>query len=472
MTINIESIKSVLARNNFSDKIGGEINSLVESKLAAIRPLFAKAGEVQNGFVSLNDFVSRLDTVIVSNGLSNIDGVSGFVKSVGAAKSDLDKITGESIEDSVIDVIVTSGTGQAIAQAVEKVTATTPQSILSSLGINVDFSLLQNPKAYIGNLLSSTNIDALLHEITGNFMVDTILAQDTSPISEIIGKTGLTEPQAESFAASVYNEKPAEAISIVNANNANNLSDAEIEEFTKNYEMSVFALTEERSFSDIESSYPVISSPISSNGDFVSSRGDSVSIDSGQFTLINSIEELEADFRTCVRDVTEVVVHWSAHFTNQNIGSDEINRIHRERGFAGIGYHYVIRRDGTIQRGRSINQVGAHAVDNGHNNYSIGVCFVGGYNCPSSTQNPERFVSKDSLTRAQMTAFDQFMEKYYLVWPGGQAWGHVDTDNKGKVDPGFSVPDYVKSKWNKINVSESGKIPPLSPAELAKATFS
>ena len=68
-----------------------------------------------------------------------------------------------------------------------------------------------------------------------------------------------------------------------------------------------------------------------------------------------------------------MVVHWTETFTNKNIGSEEIDAIQRDLGGNGIGYHYVIRRDGSLQRGRPNNIEGEHAAINGHNEFSIGI---------------------------------------------------------------------------------------------------
>lgn len=189
-----------------------------------------------------------------------------------------------------------------------------------------------------------------------------------------------------------------------------------------------------------------------------------------QFSFVSSREELQAEFASCSRDITEVVVHWTATYTNQDIGAEEVHEWHKKRGWSGIGYHYIIRRDGRIQRGRPLSKQGAHAADNGHNKYSIGIAFAAGYNCPSGTANPNKYISADSITSEQMKSFDMFMGAFYDEWPGGQAWGHIDTDNQGKVDPGFSVAEYVKSKFNKVNVASSGKVSPLSPRQLAATT--
>ena len=186
-----------------------------------------------------------------------------------------------------------------------------------------------------------------------------------------------------------------------------------------------------------------------------------------KFTRVNGLEELEAEFRSATRDITEVVVHWTAHFINQDIGAEEIHGQHKQQGWNGIGYHYVIRKDGTIERGRPINKQGAHAKANGHNEYSIGIGFVGGYtvNSNSGLANPP--YGSESLNDEQMKALKMFFNAFYKVWPGGQAWGHNDTDPTQKSDPGFSVPEFVRSKFGKENVSASGTDAPLSPEQIA-----
>lgn len=166
------------------------------------------------------------------------------------------------------------------------------------------------------------------------------------------------------------------------------------------------------------------------------------------FPYVSSVEELQAEMRNIQRDVTEVVVHWSETPTNKNIGSEEINAIHLENGLNGIGYHYVIRRDGSLQRGRPVNIQGEHSVKNGHNDRSIGIVFVGGINVPSETPNLLDFLSVQSLTRSQFNTFDHFCRAFYNVFSGGQILGHSDVDELTN-DPGFDVRAYVKANFDK-----------------------
>lgn len=179
------------------------------------------------------------------------------------------------------------------------------------------------------------------------------------------------------------------------------------------------------------------------------------------FPYISSVEELQAEIRNVSREVTEVVVHWTETPTNKNIGSEEINEIHLENGLAGIGYHYVIRRDGSLQRGRPVNLQGEHAIANNHNEKSIAVVFVGGINAPSETPNLLDFTSVQSLTRSQFNTFDHFCRAFYAVFSGGQVVGHNDIDALTN-DPGFDVRAYVKANFDK----DSKFTDPLTQAPL------
>ena len=189
------------------------------------------------------------------------------------------------------------------------------------------------------------------------------------------------------------------------------------------------------------------------------------------FSIISSMEELEAELRGATREITETVLHWTANYIDQaHIGAEDVHEWHLARGWSGCGYHYIIKRDGTIQRGRPINIVGAHTVDFGHNRYSIGVSHVAGYNCVSGTPNPNRFISSESISDAQWRAQRNFLEVFYRVFPGGQVLGHNQCNTVGKVDPGFDVDNYILNTFNKRNaVRYANNYGPLSTAELNRS---
>ena len=90
-----------------------------------------------------------------------------------------------------------------------------------------------------------------------------------------------------------------------------------------------------------------------------------------------------------MRTITLIVIHCSAVRPGQQSSAKDIAGWHRDRGFQnGIGYHYVVRRDGSIEPGRPLEMIGAHVV--GHNRHSIGICYEGGLDedgYPADTRN-------------------------------------------------------------------------------------
>ena len=74
--------------------------------------------------------------------------------------------------------------------------------------------------------------------------------------------------------------------------------------------------------------------------------------------------------------VKNIIIHCTATTRGRDVTAADVDRWHRARGFRSIGYHYLIRLDGTIEPGRSENEIGAHTL--GQNATSIGVCYVGG----------------------------------------------------------------------------------------------
>lgn len=87
------------------------------------------------------------------------------------------------------------------------------------------------------------------------------------------------------------------------------------------------------------------------------------------------------------RPTTEVIVIHHAGFPDgdKDSSAEAIHKFHQEvNGWAGIGYHYVIRKDGTIEQGRKPLAVGAHAYQ--HNKNSVGICVAGNFELAKPNQ--------------------------------------------------------------------------------------
>lgn len=131
-----------------------------------------------------------------------------------------------------------------------------------------------------------------------------------------------------------------------------------------------------------------------------------------------------------------IVIHCSATGPNADIGRAEIDQWHKARGWTGIGYHYVIRRDGTVESGRKENSVGAHAQ--GVNSTSIGICLVGGVNAKG---HPDV-----NYTPAQWDALDTLVSDLKYNYLNAQVIGHRDVPGTKKDCPCFDVAQWFKTR--------------------------
>lgn len=84
------------------------------------------------------------------------------------------------------------------------------------------------------------------------------------------------------------------------------------------------------------------------------------------------------------QETNRIVVHHTGTETDRDMSAEEIHLLHRDSfKWAGIGYHYVIRKNGTIERGRYWNTVGAHA--GGNNKDSVGISLAGNFEVAAPT---------------------------------------------------------------------------------------
>ena len=118
-----------------------------------------------------------------------------------------------------------------------------------------------------------------------------------------------------------------------------------------------------------------------------------------------------------MRSINEIIVHCAATREGRDFTVEDITRWHKARGFATIGYHYVIYRDGSIHEGRPLEQIGAHCV--GHNKHSIGICYIGG--CASDGKTP-----KDTRTSEQKEALLSLLRRLKARFPNASIHGHRD----------------------------------------------
>ena len=115
-----------------------------------------------------------------------------------------------------------------------------------------------------------------------------------------------------------------------------------------------------------------------------------------------------------------IIIHCSAVKPDQTSSAAQIDTWHRKDNHwkFGIGYHYVIRRDGEIESGRPEWMVGAHCLN--HNAHSLGVCYEGGLDI--------RGQPDDTRTPAQKKALRWLLRQLHWTYPRAVIVGHHDLD--------------------------------------------
>ena len=129
---------------------------------------------------------------------------------------------------------------------------------------------------------------------------------------------------------------------------------------------------------------------------------------------------------------TKIILHCSATKENADFSSADIKRWHLQRGFKDIGYHFVIRLDGSIEIGRNENEIGAHCL--GHNKDSLGICYVGGLDKDGKPKDTRTKEQRKSLIELVM----KLMRKYNIAI--GNIRGHYEFANK--ACPCFKIENF------------------------------
>lgn len=128
-----------------------------------------------------------------------------------------------------------------------------------------------------------------------------------------------------------------------------------------------------------------------------------------------------------MREIKRIIIHCSATNPEQDFNAADIDRWHRAKGWSEIGYHIVIKLDGSTEYGRSLNKTGAHAF--GYNKKSIGICYIGGVDMEG---NPS-----DTRTNEQKRALRAIIGLLKKDHPKSTVHGHNEFSKK--ACPSFNV---------------------------------
>ena len=144
------------------------------------------------------------------------------------------------------------------------------------------------------------------------------------------------------------------------------------------------------------------------------------------------------------RKIKYIVIHCTASPEGKDFTAQDIDRWHKNRGWRGIGYNYVIRLDGTTEQGRDVDEIPSHVA--GHNKESIGIVYVGG--CETTpykiVDGKKMYRSKDTRTDAQKKSLIKLLRELRKLYPTAQILGHRDFAGVKKACPCFDAKNEYK----------------------------
>ena len=133
--------------------------------------------------------------------------------------------------------------------------------------------------------------------------------------------------------------------------------------------------------------------PLSIGGDQVATEDDLLTkVEPGMFMSPDS--------------VSFIIIHCSATRETQDYTPEQLKHDHLARGFIDVGYHYYIRKDGTVTQHRRLNEVGAHCRP--FNRCSIGVCYEGGLDVNGKPKDTRTLKQRASLIGLLLQLHQQF----------------------------------------------------------------
>jgi N-acetylmuramoyl-L-alanine amidase len=137
--------------------------------------------------------------------------------------------------------------------------------------------------------------------------------------------------------------------------------------------------------------------------------------------------------------------HYTATYEDQDIGAVEIDRMHKARGWSGIGYHMVVRLDGRIETGRPLNVTGSHVK--GQNTGNLGCVYVGGLRRATGPN-----IGADTRTDFQKRAMEKLTRDMLARFPTiKRIVGHMDL--AATQCPGFNVGRW----WQEVNGTHNSR---------------
>lgn len=131
-----------------------------------------------------------------------------------------------------------------------------------------------------------------------------------------------------------------------------------------------------------------------------------------------------------------IVIHCSSTIEGVWFDIEDVDVWHKQRGWKGCGYHFVIGLNGDIWQGRAVGEMGAHAK--GYNDW-VGVCYIGGLDSTGK--------AADTRTPSQRRSMAELVHAFHMVFGQIAVVGHRDLPGVKKACPCFDVKSEFEEYW-------------------------
>lgn len=165
---------------------------------------------------------------------------------------------------------------------------------------------------------------------------------------------------------------------------------------------------------------------------------------SGKYTIVNSIEEIKAEIQNSKREIKEGIWHWSETYANQIVTAEAIADIN----LGEDRYHYILRKNGSIQRGAPIDVEVSFYDTEYYSETAISILVVGGYPLEDDESGDMQMTS---LTPEQIKTFDALFAAMIEVLPGIEMYSNAEIAENviSSSEPGINIETVAKTKYGK-----------------------
>lgn len=453
-----------------------QFSALVESKAGSV-------GELTNGIKivaqdALNELAPSTDPV-VGKMTSSVPGVT--VTETSSLTSEISTLTGKTASNGFLKSVTTSVSPKGIQQTLKNTTsantsqinrvlkeASTNPSVVEAAAV-----LSDTPEGVSGNVINQIKTQkSQLKQFMGNpaDLLKTPSGLDNSPFNQLanfVGKSLGFNP-ITSLGKEIKNVFDTDAETYLGG--GLNVLDKFDTSNNPRKLVNEFGITD---LSNQVSTSPLIAEnvKITSVPEIVGEVGvfnGRETPDNYEFTFIETVEELALELRNSERPFSRVTIVPSFDWSDTDFSARDWHNVQSKAKNAsntdGVFFHYIIRKDGRIQRGRPIDLDPVFNNSKYNQTNAFYVMVASGYSVPHGTEGAK---ADFKLTPTVSTQLKIFFDTLFRLFPGLPV-----SANDQMIELGIEFDSMIRSVFGKVNPNYITPLkgePPLTRTDIVKA---